>query len=248
MDALAWYGDFLLARGRTGWRRQSYRSRTGYWNAVHRLRRQGIVAYRRRGARDPVLRVDPVHPRDQAVHNPEAFWNRRWNGHWHVLVYDIPERNRGYRDHLRRILLLNRCGCLQGSVWISVQDLRPLFADLDQAAGLGGMAHLFESRTVLGHDPLTLVREAWDFDRLHTLHQRYRQDIQAAIAVLQEPTTRDEQLAGLAHREAAAFRTLIECDPMLPSALHPPGYAGRAILQLHRQFIRAAHHAGSRFK
>lgn len=246
MDALAWYGDFLLSRGRTGWRQQAYRSRTGYWNAVRRLRRQGIVAYRRRGARDPVLRVDPSHPRDQAVHDPESFWNRRWKGYWHVLVYDIPESNRRYRDHLRRILSLNRCGYLQGSVWISTRDLRPLFADLDQAAALGSMAHLFEARTVLGHDPRRLVQEAWDFDRLHALHQRFREDVQAATAVLEHRIVRDNQLAALAHREAAAFRTLIECDPMLPAALHPPNYAGREMLDLHRRFIQKARKAGNR--
>lgn len=239
LDSLAWYGEFVLTRGRSAWRHSSYTSRSAYWDAVRRLRKKGIVAYRRKGGRDPVLRVTPVDLADQAVHHPERWWNARWPGFWYVLVYDVPERNRSYREHLRRVLLQQRCGCLQGSVWISTRDLRPLFADLDEAAALGSMAHLLEARTVLGRGSSELVRESWDFDRIGWLHARYERECRTGLQRVKTSALDETQLANLAREEAAAYRIAMTLDPLLPRQLHPPDYRGPAVHALHGAFVDA---------
>lgn len=243
MDAFCYYAEFLTTGGRSAWRSQAYRSRTGYWNAVNRLRNQGIVAYRRKGGRDPILHVKAVQPSDEAVYHPETYWNQRWSGRWHMLVYDVPESNRRYREQLRRVLLQNRCGCLQGSVWISTRDLRPLFADLDEAAALSNMAYLLEARTVLGRSQLDLVEEAWDFDHLESLHTRYRAEVKESLALLAS-LTEETHVATLAYQEAAAFRTVIDHDPLLPAPLHPSRYVGREILALHQRFVEQVQRHG----
>ena len=50
---------------------------------------------------------------------PEKFWNRKWDGIWYVLAYDVPEPQRSYRESLRRFLQRLRMGGLQGSGWVS---------------------------------------------------------------------------------------------------------------------------------
>ena len=239
VDSLTWFGEFVLTRGRSAWRSPRYRSRAAYWNAVRRLRRKGVVAYRRRGGAAPVLHVTPLVEDDQATHNPDDWWRRRWSGTWYVLVYDVPEAQRRYRDHLRRLLLKERCGCLQNSVWISTRDLRPLFHDLKTAAGLDSFAHLFEARTVLGYAPDQLVREAWDFDRLARLHDRLRADYRQARADVAAGRIGPGGLAALARHAAVAWRQAIAADPLLPRALHPDGYAGPELLGLHHALMAA---------
>lgn len=234
VDALAWYGAFLLTRGRSLWRSPSYPSRTAYWNAVGRLRKQGVIAYRRKGGAEPVLSVAHLGEADQSALEPERWWDARWAGLWYVLVYDVPEAQRRYRDHLRRLLLQRRCGYLQNSVWISPRDLRPLFDDLDQAAAVRNYAHLFESRTVLGHGPDALVNEAWDFDRLARIHQRLIEDFQHAIAEVISHKVPDAGLPALARQAAYAWRQAVALDPLLPRELHPPGYLGPEVFALHR--------------
>lgn len=239
IDALMWYGDLLLSRGRSAWRSQLYRSNTAYWNAVRRLRRTGVVAYRRKGGAPPVLRVDPIAADDRAAHHPERWWGRRWSGIWYVLVYDVPEKQRRNRDHLRRILVRERCGCLQNSVWISPKDLRPIFDDLSTAAAIDNIAHLFEARTVLGMGPVRLVREAWDFDRLERLHDRLRADYEQAMADLSAGRVARAAVAPMARDAAFAWRQAVAVDPLLPTALHPPEYRGPELFERHRALMAA---------
>ena len=158
-------GNFL--RTWTGSWNASYPSRTAYDKAMYRLRRDGLIAYQREGGKDPVLVLtEEGEARRSPSLRPTRFWNQRWNGIWYVLVYDVPETNRSYRDNLRRFLGKKRMGCLQASVWVTPFDFRPEYSDLAEASGLGGYAFLFEARTVLGQSPTDVVLEAWDFERI----------------------------------------------------------------------------------
>ncbi len=238
MDAIQFYGEFLNSRGRSllyGRRK----SETAYYNAVARLKRKGIVANNKRGGRFPILRVIPQTEADRAVINPRPWWNDKWSGRWSVLVYDVPESNRKYRDHLRRALFRQRCGCLQNSVWISPRDLRPFYSDLETAASLGTVAHLFEARTVLGRGHAQLVHEAWDFELIDRIHARYQTDCRKALAKIQSTSISNEQISDLVLNEARAYRLAITLDPLLPRNLYPSIYDGFASADLHDQFIEA---------
>jgi phenylacetic acid degradation operon negative regulatory protein len=245
IDALAWYGDLIISRGRSAWRNQSYSSSTAYLGAVRRLKKRGILAISHRKGREPILRLSPSDANDRAVHSPDRWWNSKWNGVWYVIVYDVPEHNRRYRDHLRKILLRNRCGYLQNSVWISPRDLRPLFDELETAASLGHMAHLFEARTVLGHGPQQIVSESWDFDRINEAHARFQRDIQAALKSI--PSLSHDAITAVIREELRAFREVIQLDPLLPRRLHPPGYTGPQSFRDHQLFVKAVRRHGNAF-
>jgi hypothetical protein len=47
---------------------------------------------------------------------------KRWDGKWRVLVFDIGEKKRGVRDHLRRALTQIGFVQLQRSVWVYPYD------------------------------------------------------------------------------------------------------------------------------
>lgn len=247
-DALAYYGDFILSRGRSAWRNHSYASPTSYLNAVNRLKRQGIVAFKRRHGRPPVLNVTPRRPADQTVLRPDRWWGERWHGVWYVLVYDIPEVRRSYRDQLRRILMHHRCGCLQESVWVSPRDIRPLFDDLSKAASLHFDAHLFEARSVLGRDHEEIVTRAWNFERIEAAHQRYQSDVEKSLQRLRAQAVSDSDITAAARDELMRFRLLIESDPLLPAKLHPVNYTGLRSYKLHRDWIQAVRKTGRVFR
>ena len=246
-DALTWYGDLLASRGRSAWRNQSYGSRRAYEAAVRRLRKKGVVASRPRAGGAPLLRVPPVVPWEQAVLDPRPWWRERWAGHWYVLVYDVPEHNRRYRDHLRRLLLHNRCGCLQNSVWVSPRDLRPLFDDLATAAAVEEMAHLFEARTVLGRGSRGVVDEAWDFQAINGRHERFQQEVAAALTGLRGGALSATAVTALAREELLAYRAVLGCDPLLPRGLAPPDYAGEESHAAHLRLVEAVRRTGVAF-
>lgn len=246
-DAFTWYGDLLESRGRSAWRNQSYGSDRAYQAAVRRLRKQGVVTSRPRGGGAPLLRVSPLVPVEQAVRDPRPWWRERWAGYWYVLVYDVPEQNRRYRDHLRRLLMHHRCGCLQHSVWVSPRDLRALFDDLSTAAAVEDMAHLFEARTVLGRGSRRVVAEAWDFVAINGRHERFQRDAAAALVALRNGGLPPSAITALAREELQAYRAVIEQDPLLPKGLSPPDYAGHDSYAAHLRVVESVRRTGVAF-
>ncbi|MBI3985784.1 MAG: hypothetical protein HY343_02605 [Lentisphaerae bacterium] len=158
VDLLAALGEIMLTRGRALLWHRSVRCRTAYYRAAHRLRSAGLLVHRRSPNHFPVLALTlKGETRVSDTIFPERFWRRRWSGRWSVLMYDIPERERGYRQALQKFLQRQRMGCLQRSVWISPFDVRPLFDDLREAAEVDAYAVLFEARNVLGQKDADLA-------------------------------------------------------------------------------------------
>lgn len=232
--------EILATRGRTfAWSRRD----PEYWSycaALRRLRKAGAIASRPGGRSPSVLKLLPesegLLPEEL---RPEKFWNRKWNGIWYVLVYDVPEAQRHYRAALRRFLQRLRMGGLQGSVWVSPRDIRPDYADLVEGAGAGEFAVLFEARTVLGQEAREVVHMAWDMDRLDEAQQWYLRTAEANLAFLTAETPDSSTLFSLAREETSAFVSVMRSDPLLPRSLWPLRYRGPEAIEMHRAFQRA---------
>lgn len=219
--------EMVLTRGRSMlWSHQDpeYAS---YQSAMNRLRKAGLIAYRRTDGRPPVMRILPKgeeHLPEEL--RPERFWNQRWNGIWYVLAYDVPETERKYREHLRRFLKRNRMGGMQGSVWVSARDIRPVYADLVEAAGLSAYALLLEARTVLGLDARVVVDKAWNMDRLDRAHAWFIEQADEASGKVASGEFDRKALLQMANTSASAYLSVMEDDPLLPHDLLPPDYRG----------------------
>lgn len=242
-DEMLWLLDgmaaLLLTRGRsTLWHRPD----SDYWayeSAMYRLRRAGLIAYRRTRGRPPILQLlPPAEGRMPDELRPERFWQSKWRGIWYVLAYDVPETHRGYRESLRRFLKRNRMGGLQGSVWVTSRDIRPLYADLCGAGAVDDYAILLESKTVLGMDARDVVRRAWPMDRIVASQAWYRQAARDAIRHAASASLARRDLLTLAREETAVYLSVMESDPLLPEALWPREYRGRQTLAAHHDFQR----------
>jgi len=204
--------------------------------AIGRLTKQGLVVTRR-GLDTPLLKLTEGVVLEDYFY-PEKWWNKKWNGIWYQLVYDVPEADRSYRNILRDFLKKQRMGCFQKSVWITPSNIRPQYADLDEAAALGAFACLFEARTVLGMSADQVVQEAWDMDRLYDIQKLFC-DIYLENQTLMEGCAElsQEELMRLAAEELAAYRSAFVLDPLLPEALLPHNYKGKDALAIHRNMI-----------
>jgi phenylacetic acid degradation operon negative regulatory protein len=246
LDLLALYGDALTTRGRSLLRNASFPSEGAERAAISRLRKQGVVARRRRGDNEPVLVVtSPGGAREESL-RPQRFWQERWQGVWSVLVYDVPEKQRAFRNALRHTLTRQRMGCLQKSVWISPRDIRPLYDDLQQAVGIHIVSYLFHAQTVLGRETRDLVLAAWDFDRLRVRHLWFIESCRRNLHVLRSGRARQPDLGSLAREELQSYLSVMQNDPLLPKDLLPAGYAGIEAHKLHTEFVEAVKRAARR--
>lgn len=226
----------FLCRG--GWgvlNRSCYPSTAAYRTATSRLRKQGLVVWRGKEAATPQLKLTAAgRELMPAYFDPDKYWNRPWNKIWYLLVYDVPEADRGYRDVLRQFLKRKRMGCLQQSVWVTPEDIRPDFDDLAKAAAVETFAYLFESRTVLGMPSRRVVQDAWDFDRLQQTQEHYCSVMEENIELLRTGNHPPAAMAELLRMSLDAYHAAMAGDPLLPEALHPKGYLGRQAQTLNR--------------
>lgn len=212
---------------------------SAYRSAMYRLRKAGLIAYRREGGRMPVLRLtDEGKNRVAPACRRKAPWPSKWNGIWYQLAFDVPEKHRAYRNVLRAFLKRMRMGCLQKSVWITPRDIRAEYDDLVKAAGVDEFSYLLESRTVLGRSPQDVVRDSWDMERLIAVQERYLNVYKENLnRVLSEKPNRETALR-LCREELSAYMAVMEDDPFLPRPLWPAEYLGERTWTFHRDFVR----------
>ena len=234
LEMLDLFGDVAAHGAWAFLRNRSYPDRSSYYNAVSRLSKQGLLV-KSQGLDTPRLRISEAGSGLlEAYLRPDKWWNRKWNGIWYLLVYDVPEADRPYRNVLRQFLKSQRMGCFQKSVWVTPHDIRPEYSDLEEAASLGVFACLFEARTVLGMPAEKVVRESWDFDALYEVQKRFCNIYEENLQILQEAVCLDlDTLMRLAAEEMDAYRSAFVMDPLLPSQLLPRDYMGKQAYALH---------------
>jgi phenylacetic acid degradation operon negative regulatory protein len=159
--------------------------------------------------------------------DPQARWDRKWDGRWRLVLFDVPVARDSHRRRLRRYLHERGCGCLQGSVWVTPDPLEEekrilVGAKVDVASLL-----LLDARPCAGESDAEIVEGAWDFDRIN---QRYRR----LMEVLDEKpggALRDESTAKALLRwasvEREAWLEAVTNDPLLPQRILPAGYLGQ---------------------
>jgi DNA-binding transcriptional regulator PaaX len=241
IDCLQFYGELLLTRGRSLTWSHCFPSRTAYYAAVGRLKHLGVVNLRIHKDGRRTLRLDKRAISNRPLLNPEQSWNARWDGIWRLLVYDIPEPDKSFRNSLVLLLRRMKMGCLQRSVWVSPRDIRPEYDDLIKTSQFHFDSYLFEARTVLGRKSAEVVRDAWDMRKLHSQHQWFIKTCDALAARIEKDNLAHAEFTRAAGEEALAYRELMNADPLLPHSLLPSDYLGVEAYARHKAFVALIH-------
>lgn len=96
----------------------------------------------------------------QLIELENFFSNRikkRWDNKWRVLIFDIPEKKRHIRDHVRRILIQIGFIRLQDSVWLYPYDCEDIIT-------------LFKADLHIGREVLYLIVDSLEYDIPYRKH------------------------------------------------------------------------------
>ncbi len=159
--------------------------------------------------------------------DPQAQWTRAWDGRWRLVLFDVPMARDSARKRLRRYLAERGFGYLQGSVWITPNDL-----ELERQILVGGKIDvesllLLEARSCAGESDAEIVAGAWDFERINRRYARLMKilDERPASQLRNETAIKDWLCWAAAEREA--WLDAVTNDPLLPERILPSNYLGR---------------------
>jgi len=86
-----------------------------------------------------------------------SFKQKKWDGHWWFLVFDVPEKKRAYREKLRRCLIEMNCRKLQFSVWVTPYDIIDELKILLPSFKVGDWLQVIKSREVSNEKELRKI-------------------------------------------------------------------------------------------
>lgn len=203
---------------------------------VARLRKEGWLTSRRDG-RETVYALSDAAWRLLDEGRDRIFGRVRgpWDGQWHMVIYSVPEADRGLRERLRKKLAWFGFGALSTSVWLSAHDrtghVVRAFAD-EPAVRLD----VFHSRSAGPAADRDIAARAWDLQHLDADYRALLGRYQPKLAAYRSGELRGR--AALAERIGLVhdYRRFPFRDPDLPLELLPEGWHGR---RAHDVFLEA---------
>jgi phenylacetic acid degradation operon negative regulatory protein len=193
----------------SGWKKRQVRG------ALGRLEREGWVIKRKQNGRT-FYRLSPNGQReiDRLLSYLRAR-DRSWDGSWRLVMFDIPEKQRGLRDKLRRALLTLGMGIFQGSVWVSPRDIKKqVFSEAERIGIPKGRLVFFEAEA---HDDDSVAR-AWDLEKLNRSYKDF-------ISDAKKLTKSKETFRFEGKKLIFDYALIISQDPRLPDEFLPRDWA-----------------------
>jgi phenylacetic acid degradation operon negative regulatory protein len=237
------FGDYLRYRGGEA-RLRSLVSLMGCFDVpeatvrvvVARLRKEGWLSSRRDGRETVYALTDAAwnllnEGRERIFHRAQG----PWDGQWHMVIYSVPESERGLREQLRKKLAWLGFGALSSAVWLSPHDraglLKDAFAD-EPAARLD----VFRSRSAGLAADREIAARSWDLEGLDRAY--------AEVLVTYRPRLSGYRAGELQGADALVermrlvhdYRRFPFRDPDLPPELLPENWSGRVA---HDVFLEA---------
>jgi phenylacetic acid degradation operon negative regulatory protein len=220
----------------SGYESFAYRYKLDYH--LDQWEKKGLIK-RGQNARGVILQLtDAGRQRLDIPADPTESWNANWDGSWRIFLFDLPSAERRLRQELWRWLQRERFGYLQNSVWIRPQPILHLVNTLAWFRDNPETFLLLETKRVAGASDVALVSGAWDFTRINASHNQYRQIVEQCEMALAAATSLDA-VTELLRKEGRAYREAMARDPLLPEALWPAHYEGRAAYRRRQQWQRA---------
>ena len=172
--------------------------------------------------------------------DPQAKWSRKWDGHWRLVLFDVPTTQDSHRVRLRRYLHSKCFGYLQKSVWITPDPL-----DEERQILVGGQVDvesliLLEARPSAGETDAEIVTGAWDFEYVNSRYARHLKILNDRPRGTIQNEGAAKTLLRWAATERGAWLDAVRHDPLLPERILPSAYLGRRAWQRRVDVLREA--------
>ncbi len=158
---------------------------------------------------------------------PETNYSNHWDGNWHLVNFDIPERLRFKRNILRANLKRLNFGKLQNSIWISAYNFLGEIKEVVNNLGIGSYVIFSISDKVGQEESKILAARIW---KISELQKEYRD------FVIKSGREGKDFFKSLFR-----YQSIVINDPCLPRELLPEDWAGEKAKKLYLDFTKNLH-------
>lgn len=143
-------------------------------------------------------------------------FEKKWDGVWRLVIYDIPETKKTEREYLRATLRALGFGKIQDSCLASPYDYSYFLYELCKKRGITNSVCLYEGKFFAGKNIDVLIKEAWNLDKIKENYHNIINAIDALSGKInaQSPTLKDfyEEYMDIYD----LFKNTVAQDPFLP--------------------------------
>ncbi len=245
------FGDYIEARGGVAWTPSLLRmlellevseraarstlSRMGQkgWLESERIGRYSRYRLTRRGK----------HIVDEG--GARIFEPRRkeWDGHWHMVVYSVPEEKRHIRTDLRKRLGWLGFGQLAPGVWIAPNDRREAVAsDLEDLEAFPYAVYFSDMHLNFASNA-EIVERCWDLEGINALYREFLDRYEPLLKSYRRDSSDGKPLSPEASFQlrfwvALEYSQFPRRDPNLPPELLPKDWLGTRANEVFYEFRR----------
>jgi phenylacetic acid degradation operon negative regulatory protein len=153
---------------------------------------------------------------------------KKWDGKWRVVFFDIPEDRREIRDDLRSELKKLGFGRWQRSAWLTPFDITKELNSYLREQDLSGLVQIVVGERFGESSDRDFAAKVWPLDEINN---RYQHLLSGWSAELKKESTAEERLEATAVFQNQYFDILTD-DPQLPEELLPTNWVGKQAAEL----------------
>ncbi|MBV8196279.1 MAG: hypothetical protein JOY80_12225 [Candidatus Dormibacteraeota bacterium] len=208
------------------------------------MRRDGLLASKKSGRRALYHLAGAFAGAFERARRPALITPVTWQGSFHAVIYQVPERHRAFRDALRRTAMLSGLGLLQPGLLLALRDpratLEPVLAVKPPPARV-----LFTSIVMELEDARGAARTAWALPDLEAVYAGHIKCLRAALSRERAAPAATAETLRRFNRLARDPMSDMLRDPGLPPELLPAAWTGPrlrdALAEVTARFYPPAH-------
>lgn len=237
---IGWIAEFLAdspyARHGAGF--YDWAAKHGYTRQIYRLQHQALVEKQKSRSMGTLLKLtDKGVAKLSVTLDPTAQWNRTWDGHWDLVIFDIPESERDIRRRLRDILKAEQFGQLQKSVWLRPSISLSKRLQSFQKTTRPGVYQMMRVQLSVA-DQRGIVEKAWPWEQIMEVQDAYQRHLKD-LGPLARKGAPDDAFHRWFLQEHALWSQWMKADPLLPRTLWPKSYSGIKLWKQKQRALRS---------
>lgn len=225
-------------------------TRSGYYKAVERLEKRGMVTKIRRENRIFLKLTEKGRTQIKKHREAGKIRSRRWDGKWRLIIFDIPEEKNRLRYLLRKYLKTLGYAKVQRSIWISPFDLQKAIDGFCKKMKIADYIFQLTVEKFREMEDKALALSFWPLKKLDAEYKKLLKEYSSRLQNLDgennDPFTNASPSQRLLQSLIWDYQTILASDPQLPSQLLPEDWGGDRVRAYITRMQRSGAPSGSR--